>query len=398
MKKRLFAFITVLAAMLCLAGCGVNITSISLPESLTVNVGETVDAVATFAADKDDVAADKLAEAASKLELTWTSADESVATVDANGVVTGVAGGETAVTVAAADGLSATVKVNVKVPLEGLEVTGTTSDKKGTEEFDGTVHLVINVKDSDALVVNAVPENADMASLEFESADEDVVTVDAEGKLTAVANGEATVAVKSGEISTEVTVKVDTAPEKIVLEDVTLETGHTTKLEATFEGNNITVGKNLTWASSDEDVVVVDEDGTATAKSAGEATVTATNEFGQKTDVKVVVTESVKTTTSNKGGASGGRTPAQNNGSGSGSGAQAPSNPTTPAPSTPDPAPSTPPAPDPTPAPTPSTPAEPQHYHGNGTDTGTCPACGCDYSPDVDPSTVPGYTDGVGGD
>ena len=396
--KKFLAILVTFVIVLCLAGCGVNITSISLPESLTVNVGETVDAVATFAADKDDVAADKLAEAASKLELTWTSADESVATVDANGVVTGVAGGETAVTVAAADGLSATVKVNVKVPLEELEVTGTTSDKKGTEEFDGTVHLVINVKDSDTLVVNAVPENADMASLEFESADEDVVTVDAEGKLTAVANGEATVAVKSGEISTEVTVKVDTAPEKIVLEDVTLETGHTTKLEATFEGNNITVGKNLTWASSDEDVVVVDEDGTATAKSAGEATVTATNEFGQKTDVKVVVTKSVKTTTSNKGGASGGRTPAQNNGSGSGSGAQAPSNPTTPAPSTPDPAPSTPPAPDPTPAPTPSTPAEPQHYHGNGTDAGTCPACGCSYSPDVNPGTSPGYADGVGGE
>lgn len=396
--KKFLAILVTFVIVLCLAGCGVNITSISLPESLTVNVGETVDAVATFAADKDDVAADKLAEAASKLELTWTSADESVATVDANGVVTGVAGGETAVTVAAADGLSATVKVNVKVPLEELEVTGTTSDKKGTEEFDGTVHLVINVKDSDTLVVNAVPENADMASLEFESADEDVVTVDAEGKLTAVANGEATVAVKSGEISTEVTVKVDTAPEKIVLEDVTLETGHTTKLEATFEGNNITVGKNLTWASSDEDVVVVDEDGTATAKSAGEATVTATNEFGQKTDVKVVVTKSVKTTTSNKGGASGGRTPAQNNGSGSGSGAQAPSNPTTPAPSTPDPAPSTPPAPDPTPAPTPSTPAEPQHYHGNGTDAGICPACGCGYSPDVDPSTGSDYIDGAGGD
>ena len=396
--KKFLAILVTFVIVLCLAGCGVNITSISLPESLTVNVGETVDAVATFAADKDDVAADKLAEAASKLELTWTSADESVATVDANGVVTGVAGGETAVTVAAADGLSATVKVNVKVPLEELEVTGTTSDKKGTEEFDGTVHLVINVKDSDTLVVNAVPENADMASLEFESADEDVVTVDAEGKLTAVANGEATVAVKSGEISTEVTVKVDTAPEKIVLEDVTLETGHTTKLEATFEGNNITVGKNLTWASSDEDVVVVDEDGTATAKSAGEATVTATNEFGQKTDVKVVVTKSVKTTTSNKGGASGGRTPAQNNGSGSGSGAQAPSNPTTPAPSTPDPAPSTPPAPDPTPAPTPSTPAEPQHYHGNGTDAGICPACGCCYSPDVDPSIWSDYIDGAGGE
>ena len=60
--KKLFAILVVFAIVCCLAGCGVNITSISLPESLTVNVGETVDAVATFAADKDDVAADKLAD------------------------------------------------------------------------------------------------------------------------------------------------------------------------------------------------------------------------------------------------------------------------------------------------------------------------------------------------
>ena len=313
-------------------------------------------------------------------------------------VVTGVAGGETTITVATADGsMSATVKVNVTVPLEGLEITGTAKDKAGTADFDGMVNLVINANDADALIVKAIPENADMEDITFESSDEDIVTVDAEGKLTARANGEATVTARVGEITAEVTVKVNTAPEKIMLEDESLEVGQTKTLEVTFAGENITVGKKLTWSSSDEDVAVIDEDGVVTAKSEGEVTVTATNEFGQKAECKIVVNKPAIAT----------RPTGNSNTSGSGNSGGAPSTST---PTVTDTTSGQNPAPTPTPPAPPAPPAQtnvcpycggdhtepycPLHYHGNGTDAGQCPVCGSGYSPTVDPSTAPDF--GVG--
>lgn len=384
--KKFLAILVAFIIVCCLAGCGVHIASIELPESLTVNVGETVDAVATFAADKDGVAADKLAEAASKLELTWTSADESVATVDTNGVVTGVAGGETTITVATADGsMSASVKVSVKVPLEDIKIEDielTTLDKDVEVEY------------------TLVPENAMVESVEFSIADEAIVTAK-DGKITAVTAGETELTLACGDITKTVVVKVLQAPVELSAEDVSVEVGKTATIEVDTglaEGLEAEVGDKYTYKVSDEKIATVDENGVVTGVTVGETEVKVTNTLGQDCTVEVEVTEPVRAATSNSGGASGGRTQGQNNGSGSGSGAQAPSNPTTPAPFTPDPAPSTPSAPDPTPAPTPSIPAEPQHYHGNGTDAGTCPVCGRSYSPDVDPSTVPGYADGAGGE
>ena len=59
--KKFFAIIMALMMVFCLAGCGVNIASITLPDSLDLNVGESADAAITFAADKEGVDPDKLA-------------------------------------------------------------------------------------------------------------------------------------------------------------------------------------------------------------------------------------------------------------------------------------------------------------------------------------------------
>lgn len=362
MKKKLLALITVLAVMLCLAGCGVNITSISLPESLTVNVGETVDAVATFAADKDDVAADKLAEAASKLELTWTSADESVATVDANGVVTGVAGGETAITVAAADGLSATVKVSVKVPLEGIEIEDielTTLDKDVEVEY------------------TLVPENAMVESVEFGIADEAIVTAK-DGKITAVTAGETELTISCGEIAKTVAVKVLQAPVELSAEEINLTVGETADITVnTGLDTEPEVGTDYIFASSDEEVATVDEDGVVTAVAAGEAEVTVTNELGQRCVVSVTASAPAPVRKPSNSGSTGGtQAPTQ----GTGTGAQVPA-------STPVEA----PAPTPAPTPAPAEPVAPStpvcEFCGGPHNKLDCPNLSC--SPDVDPSTAP---------
>ena len=104
MKKKIFLTAAIAAVMaLSLAGCGVKVTDMAIPETATIEKGESVTLPINFGTDKaqaetpvfvtgDTATAEsadvdeKLAAAAEKLTIEWTSSDESVVTVDENGV------------------------------------------------------------------------------------------------------------------------------------------------------------------------------------------------------------------------------------------------------------------------------------------------------------------------
>ena len=70
--------------------------------------------------------AEAIAKAAEKLDLTWTSSDEAVATVDEDGLVTAVGPGAAEITVSVADGnISSTCLVTVTVTATGVTVPET---------------------------------------------------------------------------------------------------------------------------------------------------------------------------------------------------------------------------------------------------------------------------------
>ena len=190
MKKFIALAAAVAVVALCMTACagGVNITQLDMSE-ITVETGQSTPAVVQFLSDKD-VDAEKLAEAAEALGLTYKTADESIATVDEEGNVTGVAAGETELTVQSADGkLTVTAKVIVKSMLEGVEVPE-------------SLELTINGEDSKALDVKLVPEDATDAVITFASSDENVATVSADGVVTAVGNGECVITTKARVIET----------------------------------------------------------------------------------------------------------------------------------------------------------------------------------------------------
>ncbi len=341
--KKLFVILFTFIIVLSLTGCGVNITSISLPDSLEVNKGETIDAVATFTAEQEDVTAEALAKAADKLELVWSSADENVATVDADGVVTGVSGGETEITVAATDGeLSASVKVNVNVPAEDIDIT----------DFE------ITTLDTDSEIDYAlVPADATAKDVEFTVADKGIATVK-DGKITAVAAGSTELTVTVGEVSKTVALKVLQAPVELTVDEISVRVGRTATINVNTgleDGVEAEVGLDFTYTSADESIATVDEDGTVTGVEVGETMVTIANGLGQTVEETVTVKSRPVSYTPDS--------------------TSAPAAASTPAASTP--------AAAPAPAPAPA-PSEPQHYHGNGTDTGHCPVCGSGYSPDID--------------
>ncbi|RYQ36068.1 alpha-amylase, partial [Bifidobacterium pseudolongum subsp. globosum] len=119
--------------------------------------------------------------------ITWASTDDSIATVDASGVVKAVKAGKATIT-ATADGKSASVTVTVAPavePIESVSITGT-----------GVNNGKLSVETGKSVQLNAVitPSSA-VGVVYWSSSDSSVATVDGTGKLTAKGEGMAAITV-----------------------------------------------------------------------------------------------------------------------------------------------------------------------------------------------------------
>lgn len=282
-RSRIAALICAAAMAVGLSACGVNITSVGLPSTATMNKGDTLQLEISYGTE-NEAEADAIAEAAEKLDLVWTSSDEAVATVDGDGLVTAIGAGTAEIKVSAADvNLSSSCLVTVVVPAEGITVP----DK---------LDLVLNGQNTANLNAMATPEDATDVTLTYVSSDEKVATVDETGMVTAVGNGEADITISltqtfpaaTGETATAETsaqpinltavthVTVTTAVESISFDknEGVLTVGNTHQIKATVSPENAS-DQTLTWTSSDESIATVDSSGNVAAKAAGSATITA---------------------------------------------------------------------------------------------------------------------------
>ena len=136
------------------------------------------------------------------------------------------------------------------------------------------------MKVGDMLVLSATvqPENVSDKAITWSSSAPSVVKVE-NGKLTALAEGSATITAKCGEKSAFCTVTVQKAEvpaERVTLDQTTLEltVNGTAKLTAKVLPEETTV-KTIQWSSSDETVAKVAADGTVTALKEGTTVITA---------------------------------------------------------------------------------------------------------------------------
>jgi len=398
---RIACLIMAVAMAVSLVGCGVDITSVGLPTDIVLEKGETQQLNIEYGTD-DKAEQEKIAEAASKLNLTWTSSDETVATVDETGLVTAVGAGEADVTVSVSDAnISSTTHVKVVITPTGVEAPD-------------SIELVTNGENSKALGAKMTPEDATEVKLAYESSDENVATVDENGVVTAVADGECVITtyvtadipataenaeakpvvdeVASSEaevadsaadseapddaaasepkdttdssfgvvpdgLSAETKVTVTTKVEQITLNKTegVLTVGNSVTVTATVTPDNAT-NTTINWTSSDEKVATVDSNGKVTAVAAGNATIKATSESDGDVSADYALTVNKAAakpatrysgTTSSAGAAT---TPSYT----------APSVPSASTPTyVPAPAPAPAPAPDPAPAPAPAEPSQP---------------------------------------
>jgi uncharacterized protein YjdB len=123
---------------------------------------------------------------ATNQELEWTSADETIAVVDQDGVVRGVDAGvdgrETVITVTSKDsGVSATCVVRVTKDVVGVVLDCTFKWLAAGSSFQ--------------LTASVIPADATNKNVTWSSSDTNVATVDQTGKVTAVTGGTATITV-----------------------------------------------------------------------------------------------------------------------------------------------------------------------------------------------------------
>lgn len=147
------------------------VTSIDCKHDLIVAIGNV-----------EGINAKALPENSSDKTIVYKSSDETVATVDDKGNVTGIKKGNVIITATSPDGVTANCQVNVKQPITSI----------------GLNKQSINLSVNGTTTVNAIlkPKDADYNSeLIFSSSDNSIVSIDQNGKIKAVSVGKATITV-----------------------------------------------------------------------------------------------------------------------------------------------------------------------------------------------------------
>lgn len=238
-----------------------TITDITLPESeITLDTGMTKQLLPEVAPVKTALVAD----------LKYTSLDESVVTVSDTGLVAPVAAGGTLVRVSNADGsVYKDVAVHVAdcVPLESLTLN------------EDALHLPVG--GTEKLTPVLAPADTTRTGVVYESANENVATVDIDGTVHAVSVGTAVITARpaTGEdFAASVTVTVVQPAESIAFE----ESFYVTTMEQTDDDLKLTftpataTERDVTWESSNPDVCEMGADGQLIKHKNGTATLRAT--------------------------------------------------------------------------------------------------------------------------
>ena len=160
------------------------IQTMKFEDKYQVNVGETVRPVLIYT--PDDWAE----------EITFESSNTAVATVDENGVVTGVNPGKIVLTATSETGKTAQTEITVVIPVKDFELAET------------TINLNMN-QTGQITIKKCTPDNATDKSLYYESSNTSIAIVDKNGVITPIAGGRCEITVKtSNGIGKKVTVNV----------------------------------------------------------------------------------------------------------------------------------------------------------------------------------------------
>ena len=204
--------------------------------------------------------------------ITFTSSDESIATVN-NGKVTFKGYGTATITATTASGKTAACTVKINRAVSGVRLDYS--------------KLSLKTGETAALTATVYPSNAANKAVKWISSAPDVASVDQTGKITALKPGITTITVETEDGGYTATCNVTVIDSSIV--SVTgvklsatvaeLTIGNSKQLTAAISPTNAT-NKGVTWSSSNTNVASVSSSGIVVAKGEGTATITVKTDDG----------------------------------------------------------------------------------------------------------------------
>ncbi len=260
-------------------GGNTPVASVGLDQaSASIAVGATVTLTAT--------PRDAQGNALSGRTVTWSTSDATIASVNDAGLVTGKALGTATIT-ATSEGKSAPSTITV-TPVTVASVVLSAS----------SASVVAGQKTSFTAVTKDAAGNVLTGrTVTWGSSAPTVATVDANGAVTGIAPGTATITATSGTASASATVTVTAVPVASItvtpLSDTLASFGDSAAYSATLKdaNGNVITGRSIAWTSSNDTIAKVSVTGEVTAFHAGTATITASS--GGQTGTATVVIPSV---------------------------------------------------------------------------------------------------------
>jgi uncharacterized protein YjdB len=217
--------------------------------------------------------------------VVWSSSNTAVASVTAQGVVSGVGAGSTTIT-ATVDGVSGTSAVTVSdVPVAKVVV----SPQAPTVTTGSSAQLTATLTDASG---NAVSNRV----VTWTTSNAAIASVSSTGVVTGIIPGTATITATSEGKSGSTTVTVTLLPVGSVAvspSTLTLTPGQAGALAATVTDANgqVVTNRPVSWTTSDGAIATVSQTGDVTAVAPGSATITATS--GSKSGAAVVTVSQV---------------------------------------------------------------------------------------------------------
>ncbi len=245
------------------ATCTVTVTSyatsISLPETASINRGDSTSLALTVSPSP------------TQSLLSWTSSDNSIATVDENGVVTGVSCGTVVIIVETDNGLSDICTVTVLAPAESLTMER------------GSITLTKGFTDK----VVAIPSPEDTTdTITYTSSNTSCVTINpSTGVITGVEVGTSTITATSTSgkkaycVVTVVDVENPVTDIYFEEEEINISKNEIVTLEPVILPADAT-NQKFVWCVSDPNIATVTQTGVVKGINGGTTTVTATTADG----------------------------------------------------------------------------------------------------------------------
>lgn len=246
-------------------------------EAKSAYVGETLQLTAEYTPDNASIKA-----------VTWTSSNPKAATVDENGLVTGVGKGTASIKATAKDGSGRSASYSVTILQQPESITLKESD------------VIVNIGSYKTLKATVSPSNTNNKKVVWSSSDESIAKVNQSGRITPVAPGVCTITCQSQAfpaVCATATVHVHQLVKKITFaeKEVSFPVNSTMQVFWEISPQNAT-DQSVTFFSNKESIATVDENGVITGHKRGSCTITvkAADGSGKQARIKVNVLQPVE--------------------------------------------------------------------------------------------------------